>query len=268
MKRGGRVFVLFGLVLGLITAGGTFVFLSTQTTAPQIPTRSVIIAMQPIPERSEIPAQAIGRQEWPEYALPPGAIVFDKIEDVAGKLSLVPIYQGQIIMSPMIIDKREAKEKRSDASFLIPEGKVAVAFPIAELSGVAGALQAGDVVDILLTLNPTQLPSTRTGTPVTSSAGTEGLPVTQLMLQNVMILQVGAWRTATSQEKGGPSAFVTFVLDRQDALTLKSAREQGTIELVLRPALKDGDKAFTTEPVNLQYLNKRFNFNLVPLPTR
>jgi hypothetical protein len=51
-------------------------------------------------------------------------------------------------------------------------------------------------------------------------------------------------------------------LDRQDALSLKSAREQGQIDLILR-RVGDHAKFDNLEPVTLQYLNKRFKFNLI-----
>jgi Flp pilus assembly protein CpaB len=119
-------------------------------------------------------------------------------------------------------------------------------------------------VDLLLTLNPGTLPQNTARTATTATTGTEGLPITQLMLQDVLVLQVGTWATGTDKN-AAPGSVVTFVLDRQDALTLKSAREQGQIDLALRKA---GDhKPVTTEPVSLQYLNKRFNFNLQPAVT-
>jgi pilus assembly protein CpaB len=258
MRRGGRILVLLGIVLGLLTAGGTFLVISTaQSQGQQIPTKSVVIAQQNIFARTEILPDAVGKAEWPEAFLPPGA--FEKPDEVIGKLALEPIYQGQIILPPMILDKTKVKETRSNASFLIPEGKVAVAFPLSTLSGVAGAVQNGDYVDLLLTLTPVQGTKAVTGT--TTTTGGEGLAVAQLMLQDVLILNVGAWGGA--QDKNAPpGAVVTFVLDRQDALALKAAREQGTIELALRRA--NDHKLVTTEPVSLQYLNKRFNFNLIP----
>jgi Flp pilus assembly protein CpaB len=83
------------------------------------------------------------------------------------------------------------------------------------------------------------------------------------MLQDLLVLQVGPWSSGSSDSKNAASAsLITFALDRQDALTLKSAREQGQIDLILRRA---GDhKVADTEPVTLQYLNKRFKFNLTP----
>jgi Flp pilus assembly protein CpaB len=136
-----------------------------------------------------------------------------------------------------------------------------MAFSINDITGIAGALQPGDYVDVMLTLQASALPTqtVRAGTQPTLT-GTEGLPVTQLMLQNVLILQVGNW--GGTGEKSGPANTITLALDRQDALALKAAREQGEIDLILR---RVGDtKIVETEPVNLQYLNKRFKFNLIP----
>lgn len=260
MRRGGRILILFGIFLGVLTAGGTFLVLSTsQPQTPQVASRSVIIAQQNIPERTEIMPEAIGRADWPVSYIPAGA--YEKPDLVVGKLSLDAIYQGQIILPQMVLDKSKVKETRSNASFLVPDGKIAVAFPITNLSGVAGALQNGDSVDMLLTLSPNI--GTRPITPTVLTQGGEGLPVSQMMLQDVLVLNVGAWPSSGGQDKTAAATMITFALERQDALALKAAREQGTIELVLRRA---GDHAATkTEPVNLQYLNKRFNFNLQPL---
>ncbi len=262
MRRGGRILILLGILLGMIAAGGTFIVLSTQEApAPAVPTRSIIIAVQNIPARTEIPAGAIGKADYPADKIPPGA--FERNEEVSGKLAITAIVPGQIILSQMIIDKSRPGSSRSNASFLIPEGKVAVAFAVSPLSSVANAIQPGDYVDIMLTLNPVAIqgPAGRTGT----STGTEGQPVSQLMLQDVLILQIGAWSSGTAEGGGRQAAqgdMVTFVVNRQDALALKSAREQGTIEFALR---RSGDHApATTEPVNLEYLNRRFNFRLTP----
>jgi len=263
MRGGGRILILLGLVLGIITAGGAFLTMSSSVgTTEKPPTKMVAVAQQNIAQRTEIPPEAVVLKEWPESALPPSG-TFETLDKVIGKLALVPIYPGQMILEPMIIDKKDAEKNRSDASFLVPEGKVAVAFPISDLAGVAGALQVGDVVDILLTLNPGQLPASRVAAATT---GTEGLPATQLMLQNVQILQVGAWAVKDKNQPAAP--ILTFALLRQDALALKSAREQGIIELALRPALKDKEVEFKTESVTLQYLNRRFNFNLAPASGR
>ena len=262
MRRGGRILIILGLFLGVVTAVGTFFVLGSTTTSTQkVAMKPVVVAQQNIPERAEITAEAVGVQEWPESAVPADAS--DSSSTVIGKVALQPIYPGQIILPQMIVAKGAIGQSRSNASLVIPDGKVAMAFPLSELTSVANALQTGDTVDILLTLQPGILPTTAARTPGQPAPvpGTEGLPVTQMMLQDVLIIQIGAWSTGTDQN--APAAnVVTFALDRQDALALKSARESGSIDFVLR---RSGDHTTsTTEPVTLQYLNKRFNFNLAP----
>lgn len=263
MRRGGRILIILGLLLGVITAVGTFVVLGSTTTGTQkVAMKSVVIAQQNIPERVEITAEAVGLQEWPESAVPADAP--ESPSAVIGKVALQPIYPGQIVLPQMIVAKGAIGQSRSNASLVIPEGKVAMAFPLSELTSVANALQTGDTVDILLTLQPGLLPTNATrpaGQPA-PVPGTEGLPVTQVMLQDVLIIQIGAWTTTTAEQNAPAANVVTFAVDRQDALALKSARESGSIDFVLRRS-GDHNKA-TTEPVTLQYLNKRFNFNLSP----
>jgi pilus assembly protein CpaB len=252
--------VVLGLLLGAITAVGTFLVLSSAVEqGRQIPTKQVVVALQPITDRSIIGSDAVGVKDWPETALPPGEI-FSEAGKVVGMLAVQTIYPGQIILPPMIIDKKKAGEigTRSNAAFVIPEGKVAMTFGVNEITGVGNALQPGDRVDLMLTLQA-DIPICP---PAKPCSGLEGLPVTQLMLQNVLILQVGAWSSGEESSKGGERGVLTFALDRQDALALKSAREQGQIDLVLRGV---GDqKTVDLEPVTLQYLNRRFKFNLTP----
>ncbi len=254
MRRGGRVLVLLGILLGVLTAGGVyFVLLTAQPQTPQVKTISVVVAQQNIAMRAEILPEALGKADWPEPYVPPGA--FQKTADVTGKVALDPIYQGQIILPQMLLDKTKVKETRSNASYVVPEGKVAVAYPLNALVGVAGAIQTGDMVDLIMTINPGKV---MTGTQsITINEGA----VTQFMLQDVLILNMGTWPGPAGQDKNasaGAASILTFAVTPQDALALKAAREHGTIEFVLRRA---GDhQPFRTEPVTLAYLLKRFNF--------
>ncbi len=260
MRRGGRILIVLGLLLGLITAAVTFITLSQGTTPQEtIATRDVVVATQNIGQRAEITLDMVSTASFPINAIPAGAFEFPQA--VVGKLTLMPIYPGQIILPPMIADKPAPiiTPTGSIASFMIPEGKVAMAFEISNINGVAGAIQPGDTVDILVTLQASALPPA-TPRPGTATTGTEGLPVTQLTLQDVLVLHVGSW--GIQDRNAPPGGILTFVLDRQDAATLKGFKEQGQIDLVLR---RVGDrKIYEIEPVSLQYLNRRFKFNLLP----
>lgn len=273
MRRGGRILVILGLFLGLLTALGTFVVLSQASTQTQrVDVQQVVVATQSIGGRTEIQAGQVGLLDWPTNAIPQGG-VFTSVDQVAGQIALYPIAPGQLILPSMLISKQGATQSKTYASILVPENKVLVSYGVSAQGGVAGAVQPGDYVDMMLTLAPT-LPSTTTTTattrPTTALTGLEGLPVTQLFLQNVLVMHVGTWPSGTAGEETGNTGMITFALDRQDALTLKSASEQaggdGSIWLVLR---RVGDnRPASTEGVTLQYLNKRFNFNLVPAVNR
>jgi len=218
--------------------------------------------------------------------------------DLVGKLASQDIVQGQIVRRDMVTDKQTIVEKGVNASFLVPEGKVAMAFPITELSSVAYALQAGDTVDMLITVNMVSVdPETQIKEPIVrvtaggataptigSVTGTQ-IPrmVTQLTIQDVAILKIGPWgqaalpapsatpsaqATADASQQSGQSAeatpqpagptIMTVLLNQQDALVLKFAREAGaSIDFVLRS--RNDHDIISTEPVTLEYMIERFN---------
>ncbi|MFQ6015726.1 MAG: Flp pilus assembly protein CpaB [Anaerolineae bacterium] len=265
MRRGGRILVLFGIVLGIVTAGAAFFILQAQRPEVTIATTPVVVSFQSIPARGSVPPDAVGLRDWPIDSVPPGALTDPS--QAANKLAAVPLFPGQIILDQMVIDKQREEERKglgSDASFIIPPGKVAIAFPVDIISGVAGAVQSGDSVDIMLSINVAA--EVEAGT----AEETEEVPtqiVTQLVLQDVEVLKVAPWTAAAEGEAGKagePARVVTFLIDRQDALVLKYARENSiAVDLALRAA---GDREIvSTEPVTMDYVITRFN---LPRPTR
>jgi len=161
MQRG-RLLIILGVILGLLTLGAV-VFLvvgggilgsigaSEPTPTPvltgtkEVPTREVIVALQPIPRGAQFVEGAIGRRPWPAESVPPD-VIQDEIETI-GMVAKTEIVQGQIIVRSMLAPVAGAGE----ASFKIPPGKVAVAFPINRQSSVAYAIQPDDFVDIIVT---------------------------------------------------------------------------------------------------------------------
>ncbi len=162
MQRG-RLLIILGIILGLATVGavaflflggggGSFVEPPTPTVTPGvaqesggIPTTQVIVALQPIGRGSEFVAGSIGRRDWPANNVPPD-IIADEAETI-GKVAKTDIVQGQVIVRSMLVDVFGAGE----ASFQIPSGRVAVAYPINRQKSVSFAVQPGDYVDILVT---------------------------------------------------------------------------------------------------------------------
>ena len=298
MRGRGRLLIVLGVILGLAAAGGVLYVMmqgaQPPPTAPPpevaVPTTQIVVAAQNIPRGSEISEDLVTRRDWPAGSEPPDVIA-DEAE-LIGKVAKTDIFQGQPIVRSMMTEIVVG----SEAAFAIPEGKVAVAFPITRFSSVGYGIQAGDHVDVLLSarfidreeekesardtidfrvevmerLAAAKVESASFDIPVFEA---KARPVTQLIIQNAGILKVGAWATPTpvptEGEEGAPPPapappdMVILVVSQQDALVLKYARENNFIlDLALRAA---GDELpITTEAVTLEYMIRRFGISFPP----
>jgi pilus assembly protein CpaB len=83
-------------------------------------------------------------RDWPTSNVPPN-VIGDESETI-GRVAAVDIVQGQPLLRSMLAEMGAAGQ----AALLIPDGRVAVAFPIGMQSSVAYAIQPGDHVDVLI----------------------------------------------------------------------------------------------------------------------
>lgn len=160
-----------------------------------------------------------------------------------------------------------------------------MAVPVNEISGVAEAMRDGDHVDVIVSLNVLEW----------DVQGNESKPEysAQFTVQDVEVLHIGSWAgpqptEATSEGASGgmlgggggnsggstcdPLAVVVLLLEPQDALVLKYAMDKKTEEgresfvFVLRAV--DSEEEYVTEPVNQDYMVKRFKFSKPPFIIR
>ena len=299
--RGGRIFIIVGVVLGLGTMLAALFILSSAPSQPVIPTpvvpttERVIVAVQNIGEGTIVLPQTVELREKDVAEIPIGAL--RDINRALGRIARQDIYQGQVVEDYMLISEMEILEEGLNASILIPKGKVAIALPIDTLSSVAYAVQEGDSVDVLMTLpfvdvdeqSQTKLPLILSGEQCPGCVPVNPqIPrmTTQLLVQDVSVLKVGEWGVSSkptpASEKTGegnaestakgsappqgvvePPSIIVVMVNHQDALVLKYARGTGaTIDLVLRSS---GDHdVVTTEPVTLDYMLARFGVVVPP----
>ena len=299
MRGRGRLLIVLGVILGLVAAGGVLFLMSQQAPTPtevrpeemEVPTTQVLVAVQNIPRGQEITSDLVGTRDWPRDNVPPD-VVADEAE-LIGKIAKTEIFQGQPIVRSMLAEILQG----SEASFAIPEGRVALAFPITRFSSVGYGIEAGDHVDVLLSARfidreeekqsardtidfRVEVMERLTAADVESASfeiplfEAKARPVTQLIVQNAGVLKVGAWATPTpvpveEGEEGAPPPpsappdMIILVVSPQDALVLKYARENNFIlDLALRAA---GDEnLITTEAVTLEYMIRRFGISFPP----
>lgn len=270
MRAGGRILMIFGLLLAVIAGVATFLILQSEPAvnpegAEIIESSEVVVAFQTIEPWQEIPVDALDVREYPQ-PIPPDAILSSGPvitdteaitptvtgrEFVAGKISNTRIYPGQVIVSTQLVDKTLEEQRLGlggIASYIVPDGQVATTLPLNPISSINGALRAGDVVDIIATVGVLD-PANPTATPNN---------VAQFLLQRIEILRVGPWGVTTEEEEGSEGGnLVTVIVEPQQALELKIIKEVTVFEFVLRSITDESD--FVTEPVDLEYIIEQYN---------
>ncbi|MGD2148821.1 MAG: Flp pilus assembly protein CpaB [Anaerolineae bacterium] len=246
----GFVWLAAGLAVAALAGIVAFVTLSTaeprgvDQPGPSRPAVSVVAAARSVEVRSLLTADDLELRDVPVDAAPETAL--RKIEDGVGKITMVDLYPGEIILSPRVVapDIRAADGR---TAVLINDDQVLMAFPPGDLMSGLGVLKPGDHVDLLLTMSLPKDALTETGIPLAGAAEAGGESTTFLALQNLVIAQV-----VRQGEDGGVAAYLLTV-SPQDALLLKYIKDAGANrDIVLRAPGVEGE--FETYPVDLEYL--------------
>ena len=193
-------------------------FAEYQNLAPT----EVIIAAQDIPEETVVTVEQLATKTVPQQFIQPYAT--SRGGDVIGWVTKAPIAQGEQVLTNKL---RRATEVPASATLsgVTPEGKRAVTIGTDTLTGVGGFVRPGDTIDVLWTFK------------VPQAGGQESEPVTMTLFQNVSVLAVGdqmIGKTSTEHEPS-QSYTVTLALNPQETALLLYAREQGQVQLSLRP---------------------------------
>jgi Flp pilus assembly protein CpaB len=205
-----RPFTILGMLIALVTLAA-FIFLATRGGAgPVIPLTgdtSVVVAKVDIPARATITADQLTVARLNSKDVPP--LSFGAVADVAGKTSrfaLIDIKAGQPVLANAIVTSAEPTAPQP--SFLpIPQGFVAMTIPTSEQQGVAGAIQPGDYIGIIATVDKGSTTASKT------------------IFNNVHVIQVGnaavnitSGRTgSTSTRVAGGGSSLTIVVNECDA---------------------------------------------------
>ncbi len=250
MNRTGWVLLFFGIVISVVAGLGVFVLLTISQPKPaQVETTKLVVAFQNIMPRTEVTDGQVGTADWPS-AIPTPVGGFADPTDVVGKLANTTISPGQPVVAAMLIDKSQIQETHSNAALILEKGTVAKAIQVNIVSNVAEAIQAGDRVDVIATFT-------------SPSATGQASSITQRLLADVLILQVGPWPKPAAQDQSSATGttVITVQLTEQEALVLEYATEHApTVTLFLRPA-NDHD-ILTLDPVTLDYIFQHYGYRL------
>lgn len=215
-----------------------------RVAASQPATVEVVVAATDIAENTVLAPAHLQMASIPEQFVQPYAARLPG--EVEGKLTMAPIAKGEQVLSNKV-RRREEVPAGSTLSSVTPKGKRAVTISVDTMTGVGGFVRPGDLVDILWTL---KLPA---------EGQSEGQPVTLTVFQDVPVLAVGGemvGRRPSSSTGGDVSSHdytVTLALTPQETSFLLFAREQGRIQLSLRPKTEEGTSV-NVVPANINTL--------------
>jgi len=220
MLRGGRLFLVLGMVLAVLAVLLGIIALSQRgqqaTVTPTPAGVPVVVAARDIPAGTVLTADDVQVERVAQGAAAAGVV--QSPSQVIGLVTANALVKGQQITV--------ANLQSSGVSVALQPGKRAIALPVDRVTGVGGLVQPNDTIDIiysgrltltgLLPTSPLQsasdqkgfsppqltLPAPNQPTPaaypfpgepgsqVIISDGANGAPVTKIVLQNIRVLQV------------------------------------------------------------------------------
>jgi pilus assembly protein CpaB len=219
LRKGSLIFLGLAIVLAAAAAFAAHKWIQRQgavAAASRIAMTPVVVASRDLPAGLALSAGDLKVTRWPQAGLPKGS--FNSIKVLNGRVLKTAASRGE----PLLAGKLAAKGLRGGLSAVVPEGYRAMTVRVDEVIGVGGFVQPGDQVDVLATV--ARGPYSKD-------------PITRTVLQNVIVLTVGAnvkQNKNAKKPKREKSKVVTLQLTPLQAETLALAANEGKLLLALR----------------------------------
>ncbi len=222
MNRGRIIRIIFIPVLvGLVMTTAAYVFLArVKPPAPEkIPMAAVVVAKDAIQAKTLLTKEMLAARQIPASYLAPNEITAP--EEVIGKITTVPLAQGESILKT----KLASKENKSGLAYFIPSGKRALTVKVNEVIGAGGFPEPGDYVDVLGTFSKEVL----------------GIDKTRMVAENLLVLAAARDIEAKPADQKDIKAFtsLTVAVLPDNALKITLAEEKGSLRILLRPAIQE-----------------------------
>lgn len=225
------------LIFALLAAGSAYLYLSRLSTAGNRDQGMVVIASREIPARTSISRSMVREVKRPLACILPGAA--RSLSQVVGRVAEERILPGEEVLFDRLARPGDGK---SGLAYQIPDGLRAVSVGVDEVTAVGWNLTPGDRVDVLAVLD---LPE----------AGSTSVTISNLVVQDVLVLAVGGAASSSSTGLGGKKGEVktiTLAVTPDEAKSLLMADVKGELRLALRPVLDRGRAS--TAPLQLSAL--------------
>jgi pilus assembly protein CpaB len=222
-RRRARLILILGIVLAIGAGATTFFYTSNAKTetAPVVETQNVIVAAREIPAKTTLTQADIKTQAINKDAVPPTALT--KSEEVIGKVTLQVISVGEPLLPAKFADAKNPAFTVIPANLIGPDGAPqpgspnfrAMSLTVPDTNAVGGAVVAGDVVDIMVSMNVDpakvlQRPTPLQGADTSVKIVLERVPILARLASTytIRIEALTAERLAYLQSSGGVVSFL------------------------------------------------------------
>ena len=227
------------LVLGLAVAvviallASTYVYKTFQRVTNVKPQQvaQIVVADHALQVGTRLDASAVRTISWPGDEPIPGS--FQKIGDCIGRAVITALAENE----PILESNLAPREAGAGLPATIPEGMRAISVAVNEVIGVAGFVNPGTMVDVLVTGN---LPGKTSG---------NDNNITRTVLERVQVLAAGQQIEQDRDGKPQKVPVITLLVSPEDANKLTMASTEGKIQLALRNTI---DAKITNPPPVLQ----------------
>jgi pilus assembly protein CpaB len=235
MERRNLIIVGVAVVLGLLAVYLANAWFSgreqrEERVAEEQQLARIAVANQDMEFGAALTRDNVRLVNWPADSVPQGAYRDSELDALlsGGNVAIRPIARGEPVLLSRI-------SERAVLSANIPEGMRAVTVPVDAVSGVAGFVTPGDVVDVLLTR---QIPG--------DGAGGDDKMVS-VILESVPVLAIDL-RADEQNSEAALGKTATLQANPRDAQKLVLATQVGRLSLALRniESLDNGSRATVT----------------------
>lgn len=231
IPSGFRYFILAGLI-ALIATYLINVYITSKTRVEVKRLGQVLVAELDIPAGAILVDRMVKISQWPEEIIPSSAIRDPK--QAVGRVVQMPISKGE----PVMVLKLAPEGTAAGLGGLLDPNKLAVTVRTDDVSGVAGFINPGNRVDILVEM------------PTPDSSGEH---FSKIILQNIKVLSKGQSMEQNAEKKPEVVNTVTLELSPDQAEVINLASGQGKIRLALRNMINHAEfvtKGITTSQIS------------------
>jgi len=219
MNRMARlVFLLFALAVAMGVSYYVYSLLNKQPTvvekATKVKATTIAVAVQDVPRGHKLAPEDLRYVSFLTDTLPKGAFTQDR--SPVGRVAIIAVQASEPILENKLAS--EDITKGGLATFISPK-KRAISVKVDQVIGVAGFIQPGQMVDVLVSVE---------------SAEEKAGYITKTVLQNVLILACGTQAQESNDKKAQQVNVVTLEVTPEESENLALAVSKGRIVLALR----------------------------------